>query len=121
MSLKFNYHNDYIIIQSSAGIDYYEIIEGISKLVSLPEFKNKNDIWLFESGAVNIGYYDLNKIKILVEKICPKVPKKNRTALVVKNGFQQSVCTLYSDICKDFNRKIRVFTELEYAIKWVMR
>lgn len=121
MSLKFNSHKDYILIQSTSGIDYFEIVEGISKLISLPEFKNKKDIWIFESGIVNIAYSDLNKIKLLVEKICPRFSKKARTALVVKNDFQQAVCMLYSDICKDLNQDIRVFTNFESAKDWIIR
>ena len=85
----------------------------------MPEFKNKNDIWEFKSDQIKMSFVDLQKIKHLVEKICPQNCKGTRTAIVVKNGFQQTYGTLFSDICNDTQRKIRVFSELKSAKNWI--
>ena len=120
MSLKFTDCNDYILIESSTGMDYWEIVEGIPKLISMPEFKNKNDIWVFTSGQIKMAYTDLYTIRNLVEEICPKNSKGTKTAIVAENGLQQSLGTLYSDIGKDLPRKIRVFSEFESAKDWII-
>ena len=120
MSLKFTNYNDYILIEPLTGMDYWEIIEGIAKLFSMPEFKNKNDIWVFTSGQIKMAQTDLYKIKSLVKENYPKDFKETKTAIVVKNDFQQTYATLYSDICKDLQREIRVFSELESAKNWII-
>jgi len=120
MSLKFTNNNDYMLIESSTGMDYWEIIEGIAKLVSMPEFKNKNSIWAFASGQIKMAHTDLYRIKSLVKRNCPKDRKATKTAIVVKNDFQQTYATLYSDICKDLQREIRIFTKLESAKDWII-
>jgi len=120
MSLKFTNYNDYILIESSTGMDYREIMEGIPKLISMPEFINKNDIWVFRSGQIKMSYTDLCTIKNLVEGICPKNSKGNKTAIVAENGLQQSLGTLFSDIGKDLKREIRVFPDLKSAKDWII-
>jgi len=47
--MPFNVTNtdDYILAEYSEGIDYWEILESISKIFLMPEFKIKNDIWAF--------------------------------------------------------------------------
>jgi len=121
MSLKFTNYDHYILIEAPTGMDYWEIIEGIPKLISMPEFKNKNDIWLFISGQINMAYTDLYAIKNLVEEICPHNPKGTKTAIVAENGFQQSLGKLYSDIGKDLQREIRVFLDLKSAENWIIQ
>ncbi len=120
MSLKFTNYNDYILIESSTGMDYWEIVEGIPKLILLTKFKNKNDIWVFTSGQIKMAHTDLYKIKSLVKENCPKDFKATKTAIVVKNDFQQTYATLYSDICKDLQREIRVFSDLASARDWII-
>ena len=101
-------------------MDYWEIMEGIPKLISMSEFKNKNNIWVFRSDQIKMSFADLHKIKNLVEKICPKNSKGTKTAIVVKNDFQQTYGKLYSDIGKDLQREIRVFSDLKSAENWII-
>lgn len=121
MPLKFTNYDDYMLIESPIGMDYWEIIEGIPKLILMFESKNKNDIWVFTSGQIKMAYTDLYAIKNLVEEICPKNSKGSKTAIVTKNDFQQTYATLYADICKDLHRKIRIFSELESAKDWIIK
>jgi hypothetical protein len=121
MSLKLTNKNDYILVESSTGMDYWEIIEGIPKLFSMPEFKDKNDIWVFRGSQMKMLYTDLYNIKDSVEKICPKDSKGTKTAIVAETGVQQSFATLYSDIGKDLPREIRVFSDLKSAEDWIKK
>jgi hypothetical protein len=120
MSLKLTKKNNYILIELSKGMDYWEILEAISELFSMPESKNDNDIWAFRSGQMKISYADLYEIKNLAQKICPKDFKSTKTAIVVDNGTQQSLATFYSDICKDLPRMIRVFSDFPSAKDWII-
>ena len=54
MSLNITNTDDYILAEFSEGMDYWEIMEGISKIFSMPEFKVKNDIWAFKDGQLKI-------------------------------------------------------------------
>lgn len=64
---------DFILAEFTGGIDYWEILEGISKILSMPEFKVKNDIWTFEDGQLKILFSDLYKIKDSVKNFILKV------------------------------------------------
>ena len=121
MSPKLTNHSDYILVELPTGMDYWEIIEIIAKLISMPEYKNKNDIWAFTSDQIKMAHHDLYKIRNLVERNCPKDSKGSKTAIVTKNDFQQTYATLYAGICKDLHRKIRIFSELESAKNWIIK
>jgi hypothetical protein len=119
--MPFNVTNtdNYILAEYSEGMDYWEILEGISKIFSMPEFKVKNDIWAFKDGQLKISFSDLYKIKDSVKKLYPEGSTGKKTAIVIETGIQHSLATLYSDLGKDLPRKIRVFSDLNSAIEWI--
>jgi hypothetical protein len=119
MPLNININDEFILVESTAGMDYWEIMEGISKLFSMPEFKDKNDVWLFKDGQLKMMYTDLYNIKDSVEKLYPEDSKGKKTAIITETGVQYSLATLYSEIGKDLPRKIRVFSDLKSATDWV--
>ena len=114
-------NDDYILAEYSTGMDYWEIMDGISKLFSMPEFKDKNDIWVFRDGQIRMLYTDLYQIKNSVEQLHPKGSKGKKTAIVTETGVQHSLATLYSDIGKDLPREIRVFSDLKSARAWITK
>lgn len=119
MSLKITANQDYILVEPSAGLDYWEILEGISKVFSMPDFKYKNDVWVFREGQVKIQYTDLYKVKDSVRVLYPKDSIGSKTAIVAETGIQQSLAKLYSGIGKDLPREIRVFSDLKSATDWI--
>jgi hypothetical protein len=121
MPLNITNTDDYILVEFSKGMDYWEIMEGISKLFSMPEFKDKNDVWVFKDGQLKMLYTDLYNIKDTVEKLYPEDSKGQKAAIITETGVQYSLATLYSDIGTDLPREIRVFSDLKSATDWVKR
>ena len=68
------------------GMVYWEILEAIPKVLLMPEFKDKNDIWVFREGQMKILYSDLYSIKDVAEKLHPKESKDKKTAIVAGTG-----------------------------------
>ena len=83
MSLNITIEDDYILVESPVGMVYWEIMEGISKLFAMPEFRDKNDIWLFRDGQLKIIFSDLYSIKDMAEKLYPTASKGTKTAKVL--------------------------------------
>ena len=63
MPLNITNNDDNILVEFSTGMDYWEILEGIFKLSFMPEFQDKNDIWVFRDGQMKMMYTDLYNIK----------------------------------------------------------
>ena len=80
MSFYITSTDDCIILEFSKGMDFWEIMEGIPKLCSMPEFNDKSDIWVFRDGQLIILYSDLYDLKNAAEKFYPKVSKGKKTA-----------------------------------------
>jgi hypothetical protein len=121
MPLNITNNDDYILAEYSEGMDYWEIMDGISKLFSIPEFKVKNDIWVFKEGQLKMMFTDLYSIKDSVKKLYPEGSTGKKTAIVTKTGVQHSLATLYSDIGKDLPREIRVFSDIKSAKDWIKK
>jgi hypothetical protein len=85
----------------------------------MPEFKDKNDVWVFKDGPLKMYFTDLYSIIDSVAKLYPEGSKAKKTAIITETGVQHSLATLYSDIGKDLPRKIRVFSDLKSAIDWI--
>ena len=121
MSLQITSEDDYILVEFTTQVNFWRLMEGIAEVFSMPEFKSKNDIWVFRKGQMEFSFTDLNKIKDLAGKFYPMDSKGTKTAIVTETGIQQSLATMYSEIGKDLPREIRVFSILKSAKEWITK
>ena len=117
--MKITIEKDYILVEPSAGVDFWEIIEGIGKLFKSDEFPQKNDIWKFREGPLSFQYGDIYKIKDFVFQYYPQNRNGHKTAIVVENGFQAGIAKEFANIVKELPAEIEVFFDLKAAKEWV--
>jgi len=120
MPLHITARDDYILVEPEIGMDYWEIIDGLLKIFSMPEFEDRGDIWVFRDGPMQMLYTDIYKIHDVAVKFYPSVSRDRKTAIVTETGIQRSLATLYSKIGKNLKRQIRVFSDLKSAEKWIV-
>ena len=119
LGLKITTREDHILVEPSKGIVYWEVVFGLSKLLSMPEFHDRNDVWVFRKGKMDIAFSDLYKIKEYVKQNCPKTVKEKKTAIVVETGMQRSLAELYAEIEEELPHEIRVFSDFKSAEEWI--
>jgi hypothetical protein len=117
--MKITNVKDYILVEPSAGIDFWEIIEGIGKLLSLDGFPQKGDIWKLKEGPLSFLYDDIYRLKEFVFKYYPRNQNMHKTAIVVESGFQAGIAKEYAKIVQDLPVEIEVFFDMEAAEKWI--
>jgi tRNA A37 threonylcarbamoyladenosine biosynthesis protein TsaE len=111
---------DYILVEPEE-VDYWEIWEGIAKEMSLPEFPEKNDIWIFHEGPVKLTYVDLYRLKDFIEENYPENAIKNKTAIVVESGTQKAIAESFIQITVNLPFKIKAFSDLKSAEDWITK
>ena len=117
--LKITTRKDYILVEPSKGIDLLEVLFALSKLLSMPEIHDRNDIWVFREGKMEITYSDLYEIKEYVKNNFPQFSIAKKTAIVVETGMQRSLAELYAEIEEDLPHEIRVFSDFKSAEHWI--
>jgi len=81
----------YILVKPPPGINFWTILETIGKLIPLCEFVDKNDLWIFQDGRVNLTFQDLQVTKDFGVTHYPKGTDRKKTAIVVGTYFQRSL------------------------------
>jgi hypothetical protein len=119
--MKITKEKDYVLVEPSEGIDFWEIIEGIGKLFTMDGFPRKNDIWKFREGPLSFLYEDIYKIKDFVANYYPKDWNGHKTAIIVENGFQAGLAKEYVNIAKDLPIETKVFSNIESAEEWIKK
>jgi len=109
----------YILVKPPKGINFWEILTAIGKLLPQDGFLDKNDIWVFEDGTVSITYEDLRVIKEYGVKHYPKDAEPKKTAIVVETNFQRALAESYIATGENHPREIRVFSVFTDAEDWV--
>ncbi len=120
MAPKITVKEDYILVEPKE-VDYWEILEGIVQVLNLPEFSEKNDIWLFNNVPIKLAYDDLYKFKDHLEEIYPENENGNKTAIVVDSGVQEALALFFIQIAKDLPFEINVFSDLKTAEDWIRK
>ena len=119
LGLNITTRDVYILVEPSKGINFLEVLHGLAKLLSMPEFQNRNDIWVFRDGKMDITYADLYKIKEYVIKNFPRTSHVRKTAIVVETGLQKSLVELYAKMEEELPHEIRIFSDLKSAEEWI--
>ena len=119
MESKVTVNKDYILVEPSIGIIYWEILECIGKLRGTSEYPKKNDIWVFRTGPLMLEYGDLFKLKDIINEYYPENVSRTKTAIVVESGMQFGLANEFIDIADQLPYQIKVFNELNAAEKWV--
>jgi hypothetical protein len=118
MPPKITVKKDYILVEPRA-VDFWEIWECIGAAINLPEFPEKNDIWLFHDGPIKLSYVDLYRLKDFIQKYYPENASRNKTAIVVESGIQAAMATFFIQVADGLPFEIRVFTDFKLAEDWV--
>ena len=119
MALKITNNKDYILVEPTEGIDYWDIWEGFARMLIMPEYLVKNDIWVFHEGPMKLSYGDLYKIRDFIKKHYPKNTTRNKTAIVVETGLQKGLAEVFTDIVEDLPYEMKVFSDIQSAEHWV--
>ncbi len=119
MPPKITINNGYILVEPNE-VDYWEIWEGIGAEINLPEFPDKNDIWLFNDCPVKLTYVDLYRLRDFIQENYPENAKRTKTAIVVKSGLQSAMAETFGQIAaEDLPFEVGVFTDFKLAEEWV--
>ena len=121
MAPKITTKKDYILVESIEP-EFWEIWESLAKLLNMPEYPDKNVIWLFNEGPLKITYDDLYKIKDLLNENFPENSRPDKKlALVVTGGLHQAMATEYSKMLADFPVASKVFSDFDAAEEWIVK
>jgi hypothetical protein len=118
MAPKLTIKKDYILVEPQRN-EYWEIWETIGRLIKMPEYQDKNDIWVFHEGPIDIVYDDLYKLRDFIEKNYPENATRSKTAMVVALGLHASLAESFALIAKDLPYEIKVFFDLQSAEDWI--
>ena len=119
MSLKITFKKDYIILEPEAGTDFRQIRAGLARLYYVPGLPDKNRLWLFRDGPVNIDDQDLQGLKDFIKENYPPEAKLNKTAIVIESEFQANMAAAFKKLVSDLPFEINVFTDLQTAQGWL--
>ena len=119
--LKISNLENYILVEPPEGLDFLEILKGIAELFTSSAYREKNDIWVFKMGHVNLLYSDLHEIRKFSQEHYPKSATARKTAIVVEANLQRNLTTEYSQIATGLPREIRIFSNLKSAEAWITK
>ena len=119
MSPEITIKKDYILVEPKEGISYREIRRGIARLYYVSGIPNKNGIWVLREGPEKFSFDDLYKLRNIIKENYPKDVKIDKTAIVVKSGFQSNMAESFRQIAKDLPFEIKVFSDFQTAENWV--
>ena len=119
MSPEITITKDYNLVEPKEGINFREIRRAVARLFYASGIPEKNGIWVFREGQENFSYDDLYRLKELIKENYPKDVKINKTAIVIKSGFQSKMAESFKQIAADLPFEIQVFSDFQAAEDWV--
>lgn len=119
MTPKITIKKNYVLIEPAEGIDFREIQRGIARLFYADGIPERNRIWVFREGRLNISQDKMYRLKELIKENFPRNARINKTAIVVESDQQTSVADSFTKIVADLPQKFKVFCNISDAEDWV--
>jgi hypothetical protein len=120
MEPKITIKKDYILVEPPER-EFWEILDSLAKLFDMPEYLNKNVIWLFPEGPLKTAYDDLYKIKDFVKENLPDNTKPHKkVALVAETGLHAALAQEYAKLAESLALEFKVFPDLGAAEDWIL-
>ena len=119
MAPKITIKKDYILVEPQAN-SYWEIWEAVGRLLKMPEYPDKNVIWVFQESPINLVYDDLYKLKDFIQENYPANATRSKTAMVAVTGLHSSLVELFAQIANELPYEIRVFSDMQSAEEWIV-
>ena len=120
MQEKIFIKKEYILVKPEE-IELWEFIEALGKLFKMPEYEDKNTIWVIPDARIQAGYDDLYILRDFIAEHYPKGNKPdNKTAIVVRPGITGALADSWIKIAENLPYEIRVFTHFKAAEKWII-
>ena len=109
----------YILVEPAAN-EFWAILETLGNLFKMPEYKDRNTIWVIPEVPIQSGFDDLYKLRDFISRNYPKSNKPdNKTAIVVPTGILDAIGRSWADIVRDLPYEVRVFTDFKAAEDWI--
>ena len=120
MQEKISVKKEYILVKPET-IYLWDFIDALGRLFKIPEYEDKNTIWVIPDAPIQAGYDDLYKLRDFIAEHYPKGNKPdNKTAIVVRPGIIGALADSWINIAKNLPYEIRVFTHFKVAEKWII-
>ena len=113
--------DDYILVEIEEG-EYLEILISLGSLFKMPEYLNKDVIWIFQEAPLKTSYDDMHKLRDFVKNHYPANSAKpdKKAALVVKSGLHKAMAEEYVKIVNGHGPEFRVFSDVGTAEEWII-
>jgi hypothetical protein len=111
---------DYILVEPREN-EFWEIWETLGRLLKMPEYPDKNVIWIFREGRLKMAYDDLYRLRdLLVENFPENVKPDKKVALVVETGLYTALAKEYIKLVEVLPIEFKVFSGLRPAEDWIL-
>ncbi len=88
-------------------------------LMTRPDYPRRNDLWDLTAAPVFLSQEDLAPLVALVAEHYPAQATRDRTALVVRGGFQWAVAEMWTTQARYLPCAVRAFTSRARAESWL--
>jgi hypothetical protein len=121
MPLKITENKEYILVELSEGIQFWEVLEAVGKFVVKNEYPEKNDIWVLREGPLDLSVGELYELKDVIKSHYPANSSRTKTAIVAESGIQAGIANMFSMMAEDLPFQIKVFKDLDAAKEWTIK
>lgn len=119
MAPKITVREDYILVEPQSP-EFWEIWECLARLLKMPEYPQKNVIWIFNDGPMKLVYDDLYRITDFLKENFPEnVNSDKKAAFVVPSGLGKAMAAEYTKLVKSIPVEFKAFYDFDTAEKWI--
>jgi hypothetical protein len=109
----------YIRIIFSDTVNEDELVYAIKAVAALPEYPEKNDMWVFDGCMFNFSHSKMSSLIQIIGSVYPPSPSRTKTALLTNSELHYAFCKIFCEEAESLPYSIRVFTQRSEAEAWL--
>jgi hypothetical protein len=112
-----SYH--YIRVIFSDLVDEHELVYAVKAVAALPEYPEKNDIWVFDGCTFNFSHSKISSLIQIIDSVYPPSPSRTKTALLTDSELHYAFFKIVCEEAESLPYSMRAFTQLSEADAWL--
>ena len=116
-----NKKNNYLLVEFKTDVTFEVICQAIHMVMQHPEYKNLNDIYVFNDLPVYLEYENLEEITRIFERSYPEEATRDKTAIIVTSPFSKALAEMWKGMASRLPYEVGIFEELDEAVEWVTK
>jgi hypothetical protein len=111
--------DSFIRVVFSGKVDYDDLLDAFNEEVSLPDYREKNALWIFDGCECNFSHSSFDELIHYISAHYPRNATRKKTAILTSNYLHNALGQIFCADAGILPYSFKIFLDYSGAVAWI--